>query len=70
MSTENENIEEGKDWKLNEKILLLPLQLDLYCLSHVKPKAFLTSFSNCFLCLCSSLHFEMFINSLNTECKL
>ena len=69
MSTEIENIEKGKDWKLNEKFLLLPLQLDLYCLSHVKPKDFLTSLSNCFLCLCSILHFKKFINSQNTECK-
>ena len=31
MSTKIANIEEGNDYELTEKFLLLPLQLDLYC---------------------------------------
>ena len=31
MSPEIDNIQECKDWESNEKVLLLPLQLDLYC---------------------------------------
>ena len=31
MSTEIDNIQECNDWDSNEKVLLSPLQLDLYC---------------------------------------
>ena len=38
---------------------------------NFQPKDFLTSFINCYLNIkCSILQFEMYINSLNVECKI